>query len=57
VSETVIRQMAKQLVKAKDAGWTVDDALAECVMRGWQGIQRGMARSKDFEHDRQATVA
>jgi hypothetical protein len=38
VSETVIRQMAKQLVKAKDAGWTVDDALAECVMRGWQGF-------------------
>lgn len=39
VSATVIREMGKQLHLAQAKGYSVDDALGQCVMRGWQGLK------------------
>lgn len=39
VSQTVINALAKELTIAAEAGWTVDDALAEAMAAGWQGLK------------------
>ena len=36
VTETAVAKIASQ---ADIAGWTLNDALAECVARGWQGFK------------------
>lgn len=37
-SELAIKRMGKELHAAAAKGWTVDQALEECVHRGWQGL-------------------
>lgn len=37
ISQTVINRLGVELHKAKDMGFSVDDFLSECVLRGWQG--------------------
>ncbi|KAF1006759.1 MAG: hypothetical protein GAK28_02435 [Luteibacter sp.] len=39
VSETVIRAMGAELHRAAAKGYAVDEALATCVLRGWQGLE------------------
>lgn len=39
VSQTVINGFAKELAKAGDMGWSVDDCLAHCVVKGWRGFK------------------
>jgi len=39
VSQTVINRFARQLHLAVNAGWTVDDCLAESITRGWTGFE------------------
>ena len=38
VSQTVIDRFGIQMTKAVEKGYTVDDCLAECVTRNWQGF-------------------
>lgn len=39
VTQTVINRMAKEIQDASSFGWTVDDCLAECAVRGWRGFK------------------
>ena len=39
ISQTVINTLAKELTMAAAAGWSVDDALAEAMAAGWQGLK------------------
>ena len=39
VTQTVINTLAKELAIAAAAGWSVDDALAEAMAAGWQGLK------------------
>lgn len=39
VTQTVINRMAKEIQDAASFGWTVDDCLAECAVRGWRGFK------------------
>lgn len=39
ISQTVINTLAKELSMAVAAGWSVDDALAEAMAAGWQGLK------------------
>lgn len=39
VTQTVINTLAKELTTAAIAGWTVDNALAEAMSAGWQGLK------------------
>ena len=39
VNQTVINQVGKELTKAVQNGWAVNDALAEAVFAGWHGFK------------------
>ena len=39
ISQTVINRLAKQLIAAAALGYSVDDCLAECTVRGWRGFE------------------
>lgn len=39
VSQTVVNRFARQLHLACNAGWTVDECLAESITRGWTGFE------------------
>lgn len=39
INQTIINQLAKELQQAVSDGWTVDDALAEAMAAGWQGLK------------------
>lgn len=39
VSETVMRTMGAELHRAAAKGYTVDEALSICALRGWQGLE------------------
>lgn len=39
VSQTVVNQFGKKLHQAITIGWTVDDVIALCVERNWQGFE------------------
>lgn len=39
ISPTVISRFGKQLHLAKQHGFSVDDCLAECIVRGWRGFE------------------
>ncbi len=43
VSETVIKSIAKE---AQKAGWSLEQALAECAARGWRGFKAEWLRIK-----------
>lgn len=46
VTPNVIEAMGKALTEAKAIGWTVDDVLAECCLRGWQGFRASWLEPK-----------
>lgn len=39
VSQTVINRLTTELTKAVNAGYTVDQCIAECCLRNWRGFQ------------------
>lgn len=39
ITQTVINRMGEELRKSAEAGFTVDQCLALCCERGWQGFQ------------------
>ncbi|MNZ47733.1 hypothetical protein D3C78_654580 [compost metagenome] len=39
VNQTIVNQIGKELTLAFAAGWSVDDALAEAMAAGWQGLK------------------
>ncbi|HBE9179227.1 TPA: hypothetical protein KNH08_002103 [Serratia fonticola] len=39
ITQTVLNLLAKELTIAVNAGWTVDNALAEAMSAGWQGLK------------------
>lgn len=39
VTQTVINRMAKEIQEAASFGWSADDCLAECAVRGWRGFK------------------
>lgn len=39
VSQTVVNRLSKELHRAHRAGYSVDDCLAECVLRNWRGFE------------------
>jgi DNA-binding transcriptional ArsR family regulator len=44
VTETVIKQFTKE---AEDVGWSLEDAMRESVLRGWQGFKAKWIRRDD----------
>jgi len=44
VTQTVINTFIEE---AKKAGWTLEDALKECMNRGWQGFKAEWVENKD----------
>lgn len=47
VTPNVIEAMGKALTEAKAIGWTVDEVLAECCLRGWQGFRASWLEPKN----------
>ncbi|WP_145586247.1 DNA-binding protein [Yersinia rochesterensis] len=39
ITQTVVNMLGKELNKAAAAGWSVDDALSEAMVAGWQGFK------------------
>lgn len=39
LNQTIVNQIAKELALAVATGWSVDDALAEAMAAGWQGLK------------------
>jgi hypothetical protein len=39
LNQTIVNQIGKELALAVVAGWSVDDALAEAMAAGWQGLK------------------
>lgn len=42
--------------EAAKAGWSISDALAECVARGWQGLKAGWLRADQTEAEKAGQV-
>jgi uncharacterized protein YdaU (DUF1376 family) len=53
ISETVIKSIAKE---AQKAGWTLEQALAECAARGWRGFKADWVKEKETSANRNSTV-
>jgi uncharacterized protein YdaU (DUF1376 family) len=53
ISETVIKTIAKE---AQKAGWTLEQALAECSARGWRGFKAEWVKEKETSANRNSTV-
>jgi len=45
VTQTVINRLAKQFKLAEHNGFTVDDCLGECLVRGWRGFEADWMKS------------
>jgi hypothetical protein len=43
-------------VEAEKAGWTLEDALNECVDRGWQGFKAEWVQKKESNNDRKSAL-
>jgi hypothetical protein len=39
VTDTVLELMGAELHRCAEIGWSVDEALGECIVRGWQAIK------------------
>ena len=53
VSETVIKSIAKE---AHKAGWSLEQALAECAARGWRGFKAEWVKDKETPANRNTKV-
>lgn len=53
VTERVIDRIRAEAGKA---GWTLEDALNECVDRGWQGFKAEWVAKKEVKRDRKADL-
>ena len=54
VTQTVIDSIRKE---AEKAGWTLDDALTECVVRGWQSFKADWVTQKQTFAQQAADIA
>ena len=53
ISENVINSINKEALKA---GWTLEQALAECAARGWRGFKADWVKDKQTAANRNSTV-
>ena len=53
ISETVIKTIRKE---ADKAGWTLEQALAECAARGWRGFKAEWVKEKQTATDKNKEV-
>jgi len=53
VSENVIKTISKE---AQKAGWSLEQALAECSARGWRGFKAEWVKEKQTNAERTSTV-
>jgi len=53
ISENVINSINKE---AQKAGWTLEQALAECAARGWRGFKAEWVKDKQTAANRNSTV-
>ena len=53
ISENVINSINKE---AQKAGWTLEQALAECAARGWRGFKADWVKDKQIAANRNSTV-
>ena len=53
ISENVINSINKE---AQKAGWTLEQALAECAARGWRGFKADWVKDKQTAANRNSTV-
>jgi len=53
VTERVIHRIR---VEAELAGYTLEEALNECVDRGWQGFKAEWVVKKEVKHDRKSDL-
>lgn len=56
VSETVVNAMAKQLRKAMQRGWSVDECLSHAVLSNWQGFNADWLEQRQGAPSRTATT-
>lgn len=55
VSQTVINNFGKELHKAVNSGFTVDECLSECVTRNWRGFKAEWLQNIDGKSNGQTT--
>jgi uncharacterized protein YdaU (DUF1376 family) len=53
VSENVVKSIGKEAAKA---GWTLEQALAECAARGWRGFKAEWVKDKQTATERGSAV-
>ena len=53
VTQTVINRFANQLHKAKEKGFSVNDCIAECVVRNWRGFDVTWLNQQNFGFNNQ----
>ncbi|MEW4469023.1 helix-turn-helix domain-containing protein [Parasphingorhabdus sp. JC815] len=53
VSKTAINGIARE---AERAGWPLEDALAECVARGWKGFKADWVRNDERRNEKSGSV-
>lgn len=51
LNQTIINQIGKELTLAFNAGWSVDDALAEAMAAGWQGLKAQWLENRGKQSD------
>lgn len=49
VTQLVINRLANELRAASERGYSVDDCLSECVVRGWRGFEAEWLKGKPIE--------
>lgn len=57
ITQTVVNQVGKELTKAVESGWTVDDVLTETISSGWSKVcfawvAKNQNSSKGFNADK-----
>ena len=53
VTQLVVNRIAKELKAASEKGYSVDDCLSECVVRGWRGFESGWMKEKPKSESQQ----
>lgn len=51
LNQTIVNQIGKELTLAFNSGWSVDDALAEAMAAGWQGLKAQWLENRNKPND------
>lgn len=57
VTETVVKALTRELVRAAEAGWMPDDALAEAMSAGWAGLKAEWLQNRTAAQGRARPVS